>query len=131
MPVRTKSLHDPVEPQDGTRVLIARFQPRGTAKAARTWSMWDKRLAPSQALFDAFRGRERKGGRVVARDLEGISWEEYARRFEEEMALPDAQRALGDWRLCAQKGETITLLCHCADAAHCHRTIVQRLLESE
>lgn len=130
MPIRTKSLHDPVEPQDGTRVLIARFQPRGQAKAARTWSLWDKRLAPSQALFDAFRGRRREEGRVVARDLEGIPWEEYARRFEAEMQLPDARRALADWRLCSRKGETITLLCHCDDAARCHRTIVQRLLEA-
>ena len=77
MPVRAKSLSDPVEPADGTRVLIARYQPRATARAARTWSMWDKRLAPSQALFDAYRGRERAGGRVVARGLPGIPWEEY------------------------------------------------------
>lgn len=128
MPVRTKALGDHVEKRaDGLRVLIARFRPRGVAATAETWDAWDKRLAPSQELFDAYRGRRREGGRVTARGLAGISWEDYERRFREEMQAPEAQTALAEWRAAAQAG-TVTLLCHCEDAAHCHRSLVQELL---
>src|SRR5688572_17297323 len=128
MPVRTKSLHERSEKRaDGLRVLIARFRPRGVASTAETWDAWDKRLAPSQELFDAYRGRRREGGRVTARGLEGISWEEYERRFREEMQGPEARQALAEWRGPAQAG-TVTLLCHCEDAEHCHRSIVAELL---
>lgn len=129
MPVRTKSLRDPVEKRaDGLRVLIALFRPRGVASAAEPWDAWDKRLAPSQALFDAYRGRAREGGRVTKRGLEGISWEEYERRFREEMQAPGAQAALAEWRAAARAG-TVTLLCHCEDPERCHRAIVQELLD--
>ena|SRR5688500_10134035 len=128
MPVRTKSLSDrPERKADGLRVLIARFRPRGVAASAESWDAWDKRLAPSQELFDAYRGRKREGGRVTARGLAGISWEEYERRFREEMQGAEAQTALGEWRASAQKGP-VTLLCHCEDAEHCHRSIVAELL---
>jgi uncharacterized protein YeaO (DUF488 family) len=129
MPVRTKSLGERVEKRaDGLRVLIALFRPRGMSSAAEPWDAWDKRLAPSQELFDAYRGRKREGGRVTARGLEGISWEEYERRFREQMQAPGAQTALAEWRAAARAG-TVTLLCHCEDASHCHRSIVAALLD--
>jgi uncharacterized protein YeaO (DUF488 family) len=126
--VRTKSVKEPVEPGDGTRVLITRFRPRGVRKGAESWVAWDKRLAPSLALFDAYRGRSRAPGRRVVTGLEPIAWEEFTRRFDDELRAPAAREALAEYRTRAEAGETITLLCYCDDAARCHRGLVQRSL---
>lgn len=129
MAVKTKSLRDPVEERDGTRVLIARYRPRGVRLGAESWEVWDQRLAPSAALLDALRGKQREGRRVVERGGAGLSWEEFTRRFREELAGDDARAALREWRDRARAGGTITVLCHCAAADTCHRRIVQGLLE--
>ncbi|MBX3467694.1 MAG: DUF488 family protein [Planctomycetes bacterium] len=129
MPVLTKSLKDPAAPADGVRVLIARFRPRGVRKDAETWAAWDKRLAPSQALFDALNGRRREGGRVVARGLPPLGWEAFRARFLGEMRAAPAEVALAEWAARAA-AETVTLLCHCARPAQCHRALVQALLRA-
>lgn len=128
MPVRTKSVKEPAAPDDGTRVLITRFRPRGVRKGAETWVAWDKRLAPSLELFDAYRGRARDGRRVVERGLAPIAWDEFTRRFAEEMRAPAAREALAGYRARAGAGEALTLLCYCDDAARCHRGLVEKLL---
>lgn len=128
MPVRTRSVKEPVAPADGTRVLITRFRPRGVRKGAETWVAWDKRLAPSLELFDAYQGRRREGRRVVESGLTPLTWDEFTRRFEAEMRAPAAREALAGYRARAAGGETITLLCYCDDAARCHRGLVQALL---
>src|SRR4051794_24153011 len=94
--IKTKSLRDPAEPSDGRRILIARFRPRGVARGEETWHAWDKRLAPSAALLDAFHGKQRRRGRLVARGLPGLAWSEYERRFRDEMRAPEAASALDD-----------------------------------
>ncbi len=119
--IETKKVHgDPVEPSDGTRVLITRYRPRFVARGKETWHAWDRRLAPSKELFDSFGG---KGGRTK------LSWEEYRERFLEEMERPEAQAALGEWAKRSAGAETITLLCFCKDETHCHRSLVRTLLE--
>lgn len=128
MPVRTRSVKEAIAKDDGTRVLITRFRPRGVRKGAETWVAWDKRLAPSLELFDAYQGRVRKGRKVVKSGLEPIAWDEFTRRFEDEMRAPAAREALADYRARARAGETITLLCYCDDAARCHRGLVEKLL---
>lgn len=121
MPIRTKRWNDPVEPDDGYRLLICRHRPRGVKKEDETWDGWCKAFAPSAELLAAFHG---KSGAPIA-------WDEYEVRFRAEM------QKQGYWfrgfaeRL--KKGETITLLCSsaCTDPARCHRTIVKELLERE
>jgi uncharacterized protein YeaO (DUF488 family) len=129
--VRTKSLGDAVEPGDGRRIFISLYRPRGLAKEAESWHAWEKRLAPSRALFDAFRGRARSGGRVVARGLPGLAWSDYEKRFREEMRAPEAQAALDDLAGISACGQTITLLCHCADERRCHRAVVRELVAAK
>ncbi|HZU99215.1 MAG TPA: DUF488 family protein [Planctomycetota bacterium] len=126
--IKTKSLREPKEPRDGTRVLITRYRPRGVRKGQESWSEWDKRLAPSTELFDAFYGRKRKGGRVVARDLPPLPFGEYVRSFKAEMKGPEAKEALAALRRRSRAGETVTLLCFCEDEARCHRGLVRGLL---
>ena len=120
--VRTKRWNDPVEAEDGFRLLVCRLRPRGVAKATQPWADWWQDLGPSRELLDAYHG---KGGPPIDFATE------YVPRYLKEM-----QGATQTWRIrsLAQRvrdGETITLLCSsaCTDPDRCHRTLLAKLIE--
>jgi uncharacterized protein YeaO (DUF488 family) len=117
--IKLRRWNDPAERDDGFRLLICRYRPRGVRKADETWDAWWKDLGPSRELHAAFWGKHGPP----------IGWEEYRRRYLEEMRGQTeriqelASRVAG--------GETITLLCSsaCLDEAHCHRSLLRQLIE--
>jgi uncharacterized protein YeaO (DUF488 family) len=130
MPVRTKRWNDPASPDDGHRLLICRYRPRGvpsslargTARfdsASEPWDGWCLALAPSKDLHAAVYGKRGPA----------IDFAEYERRFRAEMELRGSWISAFAERV--RKGDTITLLCSsaCVDEARCHRTIVKALIE--
>jgi uncharacterized protein YeaO (DUF488 family) len=119
MPIRTKRWNDPVDPEDGARVLVCRYRPRGVPRVGEPWDAWMPELGPSRELHAEFYGKH----------ASPISWEQYEVRYLDEMKRPQFWlRGLSE-RL--RSGETITLLCSsaCIDAERCHRTLLKRLLE--
>lgn len=121
VPLRTKRWNDPQEPDDGLRLLVCRYRPRGVKKDDETWDVWCKHLGPSEDLHAA----------VYGKHGEPIPWDEYTRRYHVEMRrqtywLKGFAKKLRD-------GEAITLLCSsaCTDPARCHRTLLAKLLEDE
>ncbi|MFN3422051.1 MAG: DUF488 domain-containing protein [Armatimonadota bacterium] len=116
MPVKTKRVYEPSSPDDGTRILVMRFYPRGVKREH--FHEWRKELGTEPELIKAWK--------------EGsISWDEFAHRYETQIATdPQAQAALNEL---AQRAthETITLLCSCEDEAHCHRTLLKRMIERQ
>jgi uncharacterized protein YeaO (DUF488 family) len=123
MPVRTKRWNDPPDPDDGFRLLVCRIRPRGVAKAKETWDAWWPDLGPSRGLLDAFHG---KNGAPIA-------WDDYARRYLEEMSGAAQVWRIRDLARRAAAGETITVLCSsaCVDPARCHRTLLARLVAGQ
>jgi len=120
MPLRTKRWNDPIEPDDGYRLLVCRFRPRGVKREGEPWDAWCPELAPSEALHAEAYG---KRGPVIA-------WEDYERRYRAEM---DRQRWwIEGFAARLRTGETITLLCSsaCVDEARCHRTLLRSILET-
>lgn len=120
MPVFTKRWNDPVAPEDGYRLLVCRYRPRGVTREGEPWDAWCNALSPSVELHAAAYGKDGQPK---------IEWSEYERRFLEEMTR---QRFwIEGFAARLRKGETITVLCSsaCTDPARCHRTIVKRLLE--
>ena len=120
MPIRTKRWNDPPDAEDGYRLLICRYRPRGVPREAEPWDAWCNALAPSVELHAAVYG---KAGQ------EPIPWGEYERRFADEMKR---QRYwIESFAGRVRRGETMTLLCSsaCVDPARCHRTLVKKLLE--
>lgn len=116
--IRTKRWNEPAESADGTRIFVARYRPPFLRKAEEPWDEWRKELAPSRELLAAWYG---KGGRRK------IAWEEYVRRYRKEMgAQQESIRELARRYL---DGETLTLLCYCADASRCHRTLLKEMVE--
>jgi uncharacterized protein YeaO (DUF488 family) len=126
---RTKSVHSPIEPGDGLRLLVARGRGRGLP--ANRFDAWMANLGPSEELRDAI--------------LAGtISWSEYSRRYRKELLEPGGVDARNEriknygqkftLRLLQHlaRKQTITLLCHCAEAEqHCHRHLLKALLEKK
>jgi uncharacterized protein YeaO (DUF488 family) len=123
MPVRTKRWNDPVEPEDGFRVLVCRYRPRGVRKDGEPWDAWMEDLGPSRTLHAAYWG---KSG-------EPIGWPAYERRYLTEMMQPSGRGAAMMAALATRlaSDETVTLLCSsaCTDPARCHRTLLAALLE--
>jgi uncharacterized protein YeaO (DUF488 family) len=122
VPIKTRRWNDPAEPDDGLRVLVCRYRPRGVRKEAEPWDAWMEDLGPSRALHGAYWGK--RGA--------PIGWDEYRRRYLAEMMQPSGRGAamLGALAVRLAAGETITLLCSsaCADPARCHRTLLGDLI---
>ena len=123
MAIKTRRWNDPAEADDGLRVLVCRYRPRGVRKEEEPWDAWMEDLGPSRALHAAYWGK--RGA--------PIGWDEYRRRYLAEMMQPSGRGTamLGALAARLAAGETITLLCSsaCADPARCHRTLLGDLIE--
>jgi uncharacterized protein YeaO (DUF488 family) len=138
--IKLKSLKESTEVSDGLRILIARFRPRYLRKKDENWDAWWKELAPSKLLWKEYL-KEKK-----------IDWDEYSRRYKLEiqnnplalkalhkLALLDKTIVYPDTNkeehLVPQHSEilsrynTVTLLCHCKDENHCHRSLVKNMVK--
>lgn len=119
--IGSKRWNDPVSDDDGTRILICLFRPRGVPKAEEPWDEWHRELAPSEPLHAAYYGKLGPP----------IDFEQYRVSFLQEM------KDRGGWidQLARRvaRGERLTLLCSsaCTDPARCHRTLVIELIEAE
>jgi uncharacterized protein YeaO (DUF488 family) len=122
MPIKTKRWDDPIDPDDGFRLLVTRYRPRALPKSEETWDAWDKELGPSVELHAAVYG---KANRTP------ITWDVYRQRYLKEMLHQKSKiKALADR---VKSGESITLLCstQCTREDRCHRSLLKTLIERE
>lgn len=111
--IRTKSIYDGKSKEDGYRVLVTRYWPRGIKKAEA--DEWIKDLGPSAGLIRLWKDKE-------------ISWDEFRKRYLEEHAAEEAKKeALERLKGIVNKEKKVTLLCTCRDEV-CHRTILKEML---
>lgn len=115
MSVRVRRVYEPPEPDDGVRVLVDRLWPRGVSKDAARVDEWPKGLTPSTELRRWYHAGEG-------------SYEEFARRYEAELAEPEAAELLDHVRESARKG-TVTLVTSAKEPEESHVAVLVRLLE--
>ncbi|MEU1344164.1 DUF488 domain-containing protein [Streptomyces sp. NPDC090075] len=113
MSVRVRRIYETPEPEDGVRVLVDRLWPRGMSKEDAHVDEWPKGLTPSNELRRWFH--------------DGGSYEEFTRRYEAELAAPEAAGLLDGLRESARKGP-VTLLTASKTPERSHATVVARLL---
>ena len=94
--VRVRRIYDEAQTSDGTRILVDRVWPRGVSKDKAELDDWVKDVAPSTELRKWYSHDPEK-------------FDEFARRFREELKSDEAEQALDELRELAQKG-TLTLL---------------------
>ena len=119
MPIKTARWNDPVEPDDGRRILVCRYRPRGVRKQDETWDEWMPDLGPSRELHADFYGKHGPP----------IGWAVYRRRYLVEMTAQAERIEQLAGRVAG--GEKVTLLCSsaCTDPERCHRTLLAGLIE--
>jgi uncharacterized protein YeaO (DUF488 family) len=120
MPIKTKRWNDPKDADEIFRILICRYRPRGLRKENETWDKWLPNLGPSRKLHADFYGKN--GPR--------LTWAQYREAYLQEMN--DQQEDIDELAELVAEGKMITLLCSsaCTDPEHCHRTLLQELIEA-
>lgn len=125
--IRTKSVWSPIDRhRDGLRVLATRY--RGRRMRAARYDVWLPALGPSEALLE---------GRLTN------SWGEFIREYRKELWADGpidrrcatiknhGQKSLLRLLKRLARGNTITLMCHCAeDEMRCHRHTLKKVIES-
>jgi uncharacterized protein YeaO (DUF488 family) len=114
--VRVRRVYDPPEPKDGVRVLVDRLWPRGLSKDAARVDEWPKALTPSTELRRWYHAGEG-------------SYEEFSRRYEAELAAPEAAELLETVRELTRKGP-VTLLTSAKSPEESHAAVLARLLQN-
>ena len=94
--VRMRRVYDAPQSEDGQRVLVDRLWPRGLTRQRAQLDAWCTEIAPSKELR-VWYGHEPE------------RFEEFARRYREELAAPDRETALAHLRAMAAGGP-LTLL---------------------
>jgi uncharacterized protein YeaO (DUF488 family) len=113
--LRLKRVYDPVEPDDGRRILVDRLWPRGLTREAAALDAWIKDIAPSDQLRRRF-GHDPQ------------NWEEFRSSYIEELS------AHGDLisRLRLESSQaTLTLLYAAKDTRHNNAVILKSIIESD
>ena len=110
--IKLKRVYDPPDPEDGRRVLVTRYWPRGVHKSAT--DEYHSTLAPSRELIAQYR----KGG---------MSWKKFSQRYRQELSggqLQSELRRLADFA----RFRVLTLLCFCEEEQGCHRTLLRQAI---
>ena len=112
--IRVRRVYDDPSPDDGMRVLVDRVWPRGLAKDAAQLHEWARDVAPSTELRTWY-------GHDPAR------FEEFRRRYLDELAAPGRQEACAHLRaLAAQR--RLTLLTATRDTSLSQASVLAQLL---
>lgn len=117
MTVRVRRVYEPPEPDDGVRVLVDRLWPRGLSKDAAHVDEWPKALTPSAELRRWYHAQEDPSD----------AYEEFRRRYEAELAAPEAAEALDALRGLVGRS-AVTLVTAAKSPARSHTSVLADLL---
>lgn len=112
--IRTKGIYRPREDEDGVRILVTRFYPRGVRRSH--FDRWARELAPGAGLLKRYRNH-------------GISWQEFAASFMQELQGSKAGLQAIDRLRSEAARSNITLLCYEPDGAPCHRHLLREIIK--
>jgi uncharacterized protein YeaO (DUF488 family) len=122
MAIRIVRLGTPRTPHEGVRLGTVRRPPRGVPKTRFSkdnwYDVWLPNLSPSAALLHD----------MQAAIDDPKTWARFTKRYESEMAKPDASR-LRDILAALSHHSNFSVGCYCENEQRCHRTILRRILE--
>ena len=112
--IKTKSIYKPIEEEDGLRVLITRWYPRGVKREK--YDIWVRELSPSPELLKRYKNTE-------------ISWDDFKTILLSELRDNiDSVEAIHTLQSKSNM-QDVTLLCYEKDGCPCHRYMVKDLIE--
>lgn len=110
-----KTVYDKASPDDGKRILVMRFWPRGVRRER--VDLWLKDVGTDPKLI-----KDWKGGKVTRA--------EYEKRYYHDMEGELQRKLVKEIAEFAREGP-ITLLCTDKDPNRCHRSLLKELVEAE
>jgi len=114
MAIRVRRAYEEPGPEDGHRILVDRLWPRGIKKQDLRLDRWLKELAPSNELRRWF-------GHDPSR------WEEFQRRYREELQAPEKQRLLDELADEARHGN-VTLIYSAREGRHNNAVLLRDII---
>jgi len=125
--LKTKSIYDPPAEDDGLRLLVSRYWPRGVKKER--LDHWFRDLGPRPALIRAW-----KSGQVTWPEFSALYLDEFNSSLRSDAFSKAASLIKGAERASETPGQAysvVTLLCTCRDGTHCHRELLRDIFERE
>lgn len=113
--IKTKSIYDSKEKNDGFRVLITRYYPRGIKKSH--FDQWIRGLSPKPELVKYY-----KSGK--------ISWSQLEKKFRTQLNSNNQSIEMIQTLAHLAKIENVTLLCYEKKEDPCHRHVVAELIRN-
>ncbi len=113
--IRLKRAYEPMEPDDGRRVLVERLWPRGLRRDQAHFDEWLKDVAPSDSLRKWFHHDPDR-------------WSEFEQRYGRELDS-DAARTTIDDLVQRAASETVTLIYSAHDEEHNNAIVLKRMIE--
>lgn len=108
MDIQIKRAYEPVNPEDGCRVLVDRLWPRGLTKQQVACDLWLKEIAPTSDLRKWF-------------DHDHSKWTKFQQRYRDELSANPGVKDLLD----KTTNERLTLL-YGAHDQECNQAVVLR-----
>lgn len=119
--IKTKSIYDQASEEDGLRVLVTRYWPRGVSKDR--VHLWCKDLSPTPELISSF-----KSGKISWSGFRAAYLKDFS-TAESQKSLKEASSRIMEQALVLERPCTITLLCACRESSRCHRSLLSPILE--
>ncbi len=115
--IKIKSVYDPVSKDDGERVLVTRYWPRGVKKEKA--GRWLKGLGTAPDLIKKWKAGE-------------LGWDRFAKSYRQEFKGDEKKKAYGELKeIIRNSGGNVTILCTCKDTERCHREILKEMLDKD
>lgn len=114
--IKIKRIYDPLNDNDGYRILIDRLWPRGISKESAHIDLWMKEIAPSSELRKWFNHDTQK-------------WDEFSKRYTKEL-IKKGQMIL-DIKKLEKEHKTVTLLYGAKDTEHNQAQVLLNVLKNK
>lgn len=114
--IKTKSVYEPAMDEDGLRVLVTRYWPRGVKKEAQDF--WMRDLGPEEWVIKKWKGKK-------------ITWDEFKREYRDEFKRDERKKELLKELktiIKSAKRRDVTLLCTCGEGEPCHRLLLKEMI---
>lgn len=112
--IKLKRVYEPIEPEDGLRVLVERLWPRGIAKEKAKIDYWAKDIAPSTTLRQWYAHQSER-------------WPGFQEKYTEELQANAG--AFSEFRAHC-KAKTVTFVYAAHDKTHNSAVVLKRFLET-
>ena len=112
--IRLKRIYDPVNENDGYRILIDRLWARGVSKERAKLDLWMKEIAPSNALRKWF-------------NHDSAKWDEFQLRYREE--LLEKKDLIAELKRIEKENKSVTLLYSAKDKEYNQAVALLKILE--